>query len=74
MGLSCGNHMSGHLGNPICDSLYGTYVELSCTPFMVPYGTNIRMFDGNPDNNIYGTHMGSATGFHMGPIWAGPRK
>ena len=22
----------------------------------------------------YGTHMGSSTGFHMGPIWAGPCK
>ena len=25
-------------------------------------------------SNLYGTHMGSATGFHMGPIWAGPCK
>ena len=24
-----------------------------------------------PASNLYGTHMGSATGFHMGPIWAG---
>ena len=31
-------------------------------PIWVPYG------------HPYGTHMGSATGFHMGPIWAGPRK
>ena len=31
-----------------------------------------------PASNLYGshmgTHMGSATGFHMGPIWAGPCK
>ena len=31
-------------------------------PIWVPYG------------HPYGTHMGSATGFHMGPIWAGPWK
>ena len=27
-----------------------------------------------PASNLYGSHMGSATGFHMGPIWAGPCK
>ena len=27
-----------------------------------------------PCGHPYGTHIGSATGFHMGPIWAGPCK
>ena len=31
-------------------------------------------WDNPPASNLYGAHLGSATGFHMGPIWAGSCK
>ena len=40
----------------------GTQLAIYMGPIWVPYG------------HPYWTHMGSATGFRMGPIWAGPCK